>query len=145
MIIKYSFIDTWHVHIVDNCSLWKHIWIHEAIFHLMLSGDYYKAAVMQKLARVSHLMELQLALVASTTNFNNSILVNQNSKSQLDHLALKETWRYTANFYPMKITGTGNYGVPAGKTCTISMEKDCKNHKETQCMLWTKYYIFGCG
>ena len=27
--------------------------------------------------------------------------------------------RYTANFYPMKTTGTGNYGVPAGKTCTI--------------------------
>ena len=26
---------------------------------------------------------------------------------------------YTANFYPMKTTGTGNYGVPAGKTCTI--------------------------
>ena len=26
---------------------------------------------------------------------------------------------YTANFYSMKTTGTGNYGVPAGKTCTI--------------------------
>ena len=26
---------------------------------------------------------------------------------------------YTANFYPMKTTGTGNYGVPARKTCTI--------------------------
>ena len=26
---------------------------------------------------------------------------------------------YTANFYPMKTTGTGNCGVPAGKTCTI--------------------------
>ena len=26
---------------------------------------------------------------------------------------------YTANFYPIKTTGTGNYGVPAGKTCTI--------------------------
>ena len=26
---------------------------------------------------------------------------------------------YAANFYPMKTTtGTGNYGVPAGKTCT---------------------------
>ena len=26
---------------------------------------------------------------------------------------------YTANFYPMKTTGTGNYGVPAGKACSI--------------------------
>ena len=26
---------------------------------------------------------------------------------------------YIANFYPMKTTGTGNYGVPAGKTCNI--------------------------
>ena len=26
---------------------------------------------------------------------------------------------HTANFYPMKTTGTGNCGVPAGKTCTI--------------------------
>ena len=26
---------------------------------------------------------------------------------------------YTANFYPMKTTGTGNCGVPAGKICTI--------------------------
>ena len=25
----------------------------------------------------------------------------------------------TANFYPMKTMGTGNCGVPAGKTCTI--------------------------
>ena len=26
---------------------------------------------------------------------------------------------YTANFYLMKTMGTGNYRVPAGKTCTI--------------------------
>ena len=25
---------------------------------------------------------------------------------------------YTANFYPMKTTGTGNCGVPAGKFCS---------------------------
>ena len=25
---------------------------------------------------------------------------------------------YPTNFYPMKTTGSGNYGVPAGKTCT---------------------------
>ena len=34
-----------------------------------------------------------------------------------------ESWKRidsnTANFYPMKTTGTRNYGVPAGKTCTI--------------------------
>ena len=30
---------------------------------------------------------------------------------------------YTANFYPMKTTGTGNYGVPVGKTCTIYVWK----------------------
>ena len=29
------------------------------------------------------------------------------------------TMYYTANFYPMKTTETGNYGVPAEKTCTI--------------------------
>ena len=26
---------------------------------------------------------------------------------------------YTGNFYPMKTTGTGNCGVPAGKICTM--------------------------
>ena len=48
---------------------------------------------------------------------------------------------YTANFYPMKTTGTGNYGVPAGKSA-LSMEKGCKNHKETLCMLWINPVIF---
>ena len=33
---------------------------------------------------------------------------------------------YTANFYPMKTTGSGNYGVPAGKTCTIKTDPDAK-------------------
>ena len=28
-------------------------------------------------------------------------------------------FKCTANFYPMKTTGTRNYGVPAGKTGTI--------------------------
>ena len=48
---------------------------------------------------------------------------------------------YTANFYPMKTTGTGKYGVPAGKTCT-SQEKGCKNPKETLCMFWINPVIF---
>ena len=30
---------------------------------------------------------------------------------------------YTANFCPMKTTGTANYRVPAGKTCTIYVWK----------------------
>ena len=29
---------------------------------------------------------------------------------------------YNANFYQMKTTGSGNYGVPAGKTCTIKTD-----------------------
>ena len=56
IIIKYSCINTWHVWwTIAACENIFGL-IHEAIFHLMLSGDYYKAAVMQKLARVSHLM-----------------------------------------------------------------------------------------
>ena len=34
-------------------------------------------------------------------------------------IALIRNCYYTVNFYPMKITGTGNYEAPAGKTCTI--------------------------
>ena len=30
---------------------------------------------------------------------------------------------HTANFYPMKTMGTGNYGVPAGKTCTRAIKE----------------------
>ena len=30
-------------------------------------------------------------------------------------LAIRGDQKYTANFYPMKTTGTGNCGVPAGK------------------------------
>ena len=53
---------------------------------------------------------------------------------------------YTANFYPMKTTGSGNYGVPAGGKPALSMEKGCKNHKETLCMLWINPVIFtDCG
>ena len=41
------------------------------------------------------------------------------SRFQLSHV------RYTANFYPIKTTGTVNCGVPAGKTCTIYGVKIC--------------------
>ena len=37
-----------------------------------------------------------------------------------------------ANVYPMKTTGTGNYGVPAGKTYTIYV----RITKKPLCMLW---------
>ena len=49
--------------------------------------------------------------------------------------------KYPANFYPMKITGTGHFIFPA-----LSMEKGCKNHRETLCMLWVDPVIFtDCG
>ena len=31
---------------------------------------------------------------------------------------------HTANFYPMKTTGTGHYGVPAGFPCTVNKYKE---------------------
>ena len=34
------------------------------------------------------------------------------------HLNFLLAKKYIANPYPMKTTGTGNYGVPEGKTCT---------------------------
>ena len=34
---------------------------------------------------------------------------------------------YTANFYPMKTMGTGNYGIPAEKTCTIYEKESQRN------------------
>ena len=47
---------------------------------------------------------------------------------------------YSANFYAMKTTGSLQ-GKPA-----LSMEKGCKNHKETLCMLWINPVIFtDCG
>ena len=41
----------------------------------------------------------------------------------------------------MKTKRTGNCGVPAGKPA-LSMEKSCKNHKETLCLLWINPVIF---
>ena len=51
--------------------------------------------------------------------------------------SIKDFKKHTANSYPMKTTGTGNYRVPA-----LPMEKGCKNHKETLCMLWINPIIF---
>ena len=48
---------------------------------------------------------------------------------------------YTADFYPMKTTGLGITGSLQGKPA-LSMEKGCKNHKETLCMLWINPVIF---
>ena len=48
----------------------------------------------------------------------------------------------TANFYPMKTTGTENYGVPAGKPA-LSMEKGCKNHKKPYvCVLCSNIFEY---
>ena len=42
---------------------------------------------------------------------------------------------YTANFYPTKTTGQGITGC-LQVFPTLSIEKGCKNHSETLCMLW---------
>ena len=52
---------------------------------------------------------------------------------KLFYVELFRNYCYTANFYPMKTTGTGNCGVPEGKSA-LCMEKGCKNHKETLAM-----------
>ena len=43
------------------------------------------------------------------------IIFNPGRKEQLHDQPAKTI----INFYPMKTTGTGNYGVPAGRNCTI--------------------------
>ena len=51
-------------------------------------------------------------------------------RSVADSIRYKSQNSYTANFYPMKTTGTGSLQVfPA-----LSMEQGCKNHRETLSM-----------
>ena len=43
---------------------------------------------------------------------------------------VKSIWQYTGNFYPIKLWGLGITGSLQEKPA-LSMEKGCKNHKET--------------
>ena len=53
--------------------------------------------------------------------------------------------QYTAIFTPWKLRGLGIMESLQGKPA-LSMEKACKNHKETLCMLWLNPVIFtDCG
>ena len=70
-------------------------------------------------------------------------------RSVADSIRYKFQNSYTANFYPMKTTGTGHYGVSAGFPCTIYgkravriTEKPYTPQRERLCMFYGNPAIF---
>ena len=66
--------------------------------------------------------QLTLALYAQASfgklsSFN--VIYHMYHISPTDEIKEVVSQQYTVSFYPMKTTGTGNYGIPVEKTCTI--------------------------